>query len=443
VINNGYGIVDGHKDSLGCDMQALIRRLYPICRSITGEGVRQTISILKEYLSDIHVHEVPSGTPCFDWVVPKEWNIRDAYVVDPNGNKIVDFKKLNLHVVGYSIPVDKTVTLDELQEHLYSLPDQPAAVPYVTSYYKERWGFCISDDQRRILKPGMYHVYIDSDLKEGSLTYGEAILPGESTKEVFLSTYVCHPSMANNELSGPAVTAFLGRWLKSLSRRRYTYRIIFIPETIGSILYLSRNIEVMKRNVVAGFNVTCVGDDRAYSYLPSREGNSLADKVAKHVLRHHAPNYISYSFLVRGSDERQYCSPGVDLPVCSIMRSMYGSYPEYHTSLDDLNLVTPAGLYGAYEALQKCLWSIENNKFLKTAILCEPKLDKRGLYPSVGVIKMPEQSLVDMMNLIAYADGSRSLLDISDIINIPMWEAVNIAERLLNKGVLKEEDPGV
>lgn len=425
---------------LGEQMHALATELFPICRSITGNGVRQTLAILKERLPGLVIHEIPSGTQCFDWVVPQEWNIRDAYVLAPDGEKIIDFKATNLHVVGYSTPVNRVVTLEELQEHLYSLPDQPKAIPYVTSYYRERWGFCLTHEQREQLKPGNYTVCIDSDLSNGSLTYAELILPGQSDKEVFLSTYVCHPSMANNELSGPVVTTFLAKWLAGLQNRRYTYRIIFIPETIGSIAYLSLNHKVMKPNTVAGFNVTCVGDERAYSYLPSRQGDTLADEVALHVLQHLHSNYVAYTFLDRGSDERQYCSPGIDLPVCVVMRTKFGQYPEYHTSLDDLTLVTPSGLFGSFEVLQKCIECLEWDEVLQATVLGEPQLGKRNLYPTLSM-KNSALLVKTMMNILAYADGQHSLLDICRLINVPMWEIVETVRRLKAEQLLRTVEP--
>ena len=370
--------------SLGGEMHELCRELFPICRSITGDGFRQSLAILQKHVPDMRAIEVPTGTKCFDWEVPKEWNIKDAYIITPTGDKICDFKKSNLHVVGYSLPINKVITLDELQEHLYSLPEQPDAIPYITSYYKERWGFCITQKERDQLTPGEYQVFIDSELKNGALIYGELIIPGDSEKEIFISSYLCHPSMANNELSGPIVSTFLAKWITKLENRKYTYRIIIIPETIGSITYLSRNYQSLKRNVVAGFNVTCIGDDRAYSYLPSRQANTLSDKAALHVLKYMQPEFVSYSFLDRGSDERQYCSPGIDLPVCSIMRTKYGRYPEYHTSLDDLSLVTPTGLFGGYEVLVKAIECLEMDELLSSTVLCEPQLGKRGLYPTIS-----------------------------------------------------------
>lgn len=422
-------------NSMGQQMHALCRELFPICRSITGDGFRESLSIIITHIPELKKFEVPSGTKCFDWVVPPEWNIRDAYIIAPNGNKICDIKISNLHVVGYSIPVNKIVSLTELQEHLFSLPEQPDAIPYVTSYYKQRWGFCIPHKDREQLIEGDYRVFIDSELKNGSLTYGELIIPGQTTKEVFLSTYLCHPSMANNELSGPVVTTFLAKWLTE-RKNRFTYRIVFIPETIGSIMYISKNLSEMRKNIVAGFNITCVGDDRTYSYLPSRQGNTLSDRAALHVLKYMHPEYIGYSFRERGSDERQYCSPGVDLPVCSIFRSKYGCYPEYHTSLDDLSLVTPTGLYGGYEVLQRAIEVIEHNETVQTTVLCEPQLGKRGLYPTVST-KSSGNQVRDMMNILAYSDGSCDLIKIAEIVDKPLWQILESVNSLKLEGLLK------
>jgi len=420
---------------LGLEMHELCKELFPICRSITGNGLRQSFAILSRELPGLSIVEVPTGTKCFDWEIPKEWNIKGAYIIDPEGKKICNFEVCNLHVVGYSSRISKTISLDELQNYLYSLPGQPDAIPYVTSYYKERWGFCISHNEREQLMSGKYDVFIDSELKNGSLTYGELIIPGESKKEIFISTYFCHPSMANNELSGPVVTTLLAKWLKTIKNRKYTYRIIIVPETIGSIAYLSRNYKVMKKNIVAGFNVTCVGDERAYSYLPSRRGNTLSDQVAKHVLKHLQLDFVTYSFLDRGSDERQYCSPGIDLPICSIMRTKYGRYPEYHTSLDNLELITPAGLLGSFNVLKKTIECLELNETLCSTVLCEPQLGRRGLYPTVGT-KSREPHVRHMMNFLAYCDGKSSNLDIAEKINLPLWELKDIIEKLKKENIL-------
>ena len=409
--------------------------LFPICRSLTGDGVRETLAYISRIVPELTVHEVPSGTQAFDWTVPDEWNIRGAYIEHESGERVVDFANSNLHVVGYSTPVDQWMTLAELQPYLYSLPEQPDAIPYITSYYSRRWGFCLSQTQRDGLKEGRYRVVIDSTLEPGSLTYGEVLLRGAEEGEILLSTYVCHPSLANNELSGPVVTTALCRWLASLPNRRYSYRIVFIPETIGSIVYISRHLAELKRRTAAGYVLTCIGDDRAYSFLRSREGNTLADRAAKLVMRHHAPDHVEYSYLDRGSDERQYCSPGVDLPVASIMRTRYQSYPEYHTSLDDLTVVTPTGLEGGFNAVQKVIQLIEGNRFYKATYPCEPQLGKRGLYPTLST-RGAGNTVRAMTNLLAYADGTRDLIDIAALTGISADEALDTAARLLEAGLI-------
>ena len=420
----------------GESMHALATRLFPIPRSLTGDGVRQTLSILGEFVDGLLIHEIPSGTQCFDWTVPDEWKIREAFIECPDGARIADFAVHNLHVVGYSEPVDTVLSREELENHLYSIPEQPDAIPYVTSYYKRRWGFCLPHRLRESLPAGDYRVRIDSEFIEGSLTYGEVRIPGESDREIFLSTYVCHPMMANNELSGPCVTTFLTRWLQQLAGRRYSYRIVFIPETIGSIAYLSRCVDEMKSRVVAGFNLTCCGDERAYSYLPSRAGNTPADTVIKHVLGHTDPNFDRYRFLDRGSDERQYCSPGVDLPVASLMRSKYHTYPEYHTSLDDLTLVTARGLAGTLLAHQRCIECLENDCVPLATHRCEPQLGPRGLYPDLS-IRNGADHVRQMMDLLAYSDGGRTLLEIAQEIEQPMWELIPHLNRLVESGLIQ------
>jgi aminopeptidase-like protein len=409
--------------------------LFPICRSITGEGVRQTLTYLKKQIPALVIHEVDSGYKAFDWVVPDEWTIRDAYITDCNGEKIVDFKSNNLHIVSYSEPIDIWISKEDLEQHLHSMVDQPDAIPYVTSYYSRNWGFCITHNQRQSLQSGDYHVVIDSELKKGVMNYGEILIPGTSKQEIFLSTYICHPSMANNELSGPVVATAIAQWITSHANRKYTYRIIFIPETIGSIVYLSKHHEHLKENVVAGFNLSCVGDDRMFSFLPSRTGETLADKVAEHALRYNVDTYKKYTFLERGSDERQYCSPLIDLPVCSIMRSKYGTYPEYHSSLDDLDLISSEGLSGAYEILIKTIEILECNQKYKSAIPCEPQLGKRNLYPNIGA-KKHSQEVKDMVDLLAYCDGHNDLIDIGEILNRDALYLNKIAEKLIQQGII-------
>jgi len=420
---------------VGLKMHGWASALFPLARSLTGPGIRETLRYLKDLLPALEIQSIASGTSVFDWTVPDEWTIRSAYIKDEEGQKIVDFATNNLHVVGYSEPVDQWLDLEVLDEHLYSLPHQPSAIPYVTSYYQRRWGFCLSHNKREQLKPGRYRAVIDSELKPGVLNYGELLIPGKSNEEVFLSTYVCHPSMANNELSGPVVTTAIAQWIQTLPERRYSYRIVFIPETIGSLVYLSRHLDHLKQHVIAGFNVTCIGDERAYSYLPSRAGDTLSDQAAKHVLRHIDPQFVSYSWLDRGSDERQYCAPGVDLPIATIMRSKYGEYPEYHTSLDDLNLVTPAGLKGGYMALKLALEVIEQNILPNITVLGEPQLGKRGLYPNISRNRLGGGTQA-LMNLLTYCDGKRTLLEIADLIGQPMWDLVPFVEQLKEYGLL-------
>lgn len=410
-------------------MYALAGRLFPICRSITGEGFRKSLNILCEEVPDIKVYEVSSGTPVFDWVVPKEWNIRGGGIYRCNGEKVIDFEDSNLHIIGYSTPIHDIVSREKLLEHIHTQPDQPDLIPYITSYYKERWGFCMSENQKKTLTDEKYRVEIDSSFKDGSLTYGDLLIPGESEKEILITTYLCHPSMANNELSGPAVIVELMKYVQQLANRRYSYRFVINPETIGSITYLSRNLETLQKNVVAGFVLSCVGDDRTYSYIESKHGFTLADRVLQNVLRFHYPNYKHYSFLKRGSDERQYNSAGVDLPVCGFCRSKYEEYPEYHTSADNMELISPEGLLGAYEVMEKVINTLENNYHFRMNCVCEPQLGKRGLYPTISQ-KGTYGAVKTLTNFIAYADGRSDLIDISNIINVPTTELITIKEKL-------------
>ena len=423
---------------IGQEMYTLCDKMFPYCRSITGDGVRQTLQSLREIVPEITVNEVPSGTKAFDWTVPKEWRIRDAWIKNSKGEKILDFKKHNLHVVGYSTPVDKIVDLAELKQYLYTQPEQPDAIPYVTSYYKERFGFCMTQQQYDALPEDTYHIYIDSELFDGSLTYGELIIPGESDKEVLISTYMCHPSMANNELSGPAVSVYLAKWLLSIEKRHYTYRFVYVPETIGSLTYMSQgdNLSKMKSNIVAGWNLSCVGDDRTYSYVKTRYGNTLTDKITKNVLNFIYPEYKEYSFLERGSDERQYNAPGIDLPVCGFSRSKYGEYTEYHTSKDDMGLISPSGLQGAYETMQRCIEALEGNNKYKIQCLGEPQLGKRGLYPTISQ-KGSYDEVTAMMNFIAYSDGTNDIVDISNLIRTPVSNLIPIAQKLSKSNLIK------
>jgi aminopeptidase-like protein len=422
---------------IGQEIHDFAGSLWNFNRSITGDGVRETLRAIQNILPNLEIKEYPTGMAAFDWTVPKEWIIREAWIKGPDGEFVCEFSKNNLHLVGYSTPIHERMTLRELQTHLHSLPEQPTAIPYITSYYKENWGFCISENVRNELQDGEYEVYVDSELIDGHLTYGELVIPGESSSEVLLSTYVCHPSMANNELSGPSVTTYLAKWLSSRSGNRLTYRILFIPETIGSIAYISQNLEELQSRVIAGFNITCIGDDRNYSYLPSRNGETLSDKVAVHVLTYLTSSFKKYPWAMRGSDERQYCAPGVDLPIASIMRTRYGDYPEYHTSLDNLiDVVTPNGLEGGFTALKCSIEAIEANSYPLVKVLCEPQLGKRGLYPNVST-KTSGHEIRLLMNVITWSDGKTSLIEIADLCKVAVWDLYPIVETLVKNDLIE------
>lgn len=423
------------------DMYGLAEELFPICRSISGKGVRETLAIIKREVPNLTICNVPSGTKVFDWTVPKEWIIHSAYIDKMEGNKfvnrVIDFKDNNLHVMGYSTAVDSVVDLSELKKHIYVQEDDEDAIPYVTSYYQENFGFCMSQKQKEELTDGRYHMVIDSEHIDGNLSYGEVIIRGTSTDEILISTYLCHPSMANDNLSGICVTTALCQYINSLKKRKYTYRILYVPETIGAIAYLSSHIEYMKKHTIAGYVITCVGDNLTYSYVATRYGDTVSDKVAQNVLRYYYPNYKAYSYLSRGSDERQYCAPGVDLPICTICRSKYHEYPEYHTSKDNLQYISREGLEGALEVYKQCLAVLEHNKKYITTVLCEPQLGKRGLYPNVSQ-KGKCSSVRVIQDFLAYADGKNDLLDISNIISVPAFELIGIADILEQNCLIKE-----
>lgn len=419
----------------GQEMYDFAAKLFPIGRSLTGEGVRQSLEMIKLEIPELEIKSIPSKTQVFDWTVPQEWEIREGYIEDVRGNRIIDYHVNNLHVMGYSIPVDKYVSLEELLQYIKVEETQPDVVPYVTSYYSPKFAFCMSKKQRDSLLPGTYHMVIDSRHFDGVLNYGELFLPGISEKEVLLSTYICHPSMANNEVSGPVLITWLVKWLKGLDRR-LSYRIVIVPETIGSIAYLSRNLSRMKERTIAGFVLTCVGDDRAYSYLETRKGDTLTDRVMKNVLRFAHPEYKTYSFLERGSDERQYNAPGVDLPVCDFCRSKYAEYPEYHTSADDMNLISPEGFQGSFDVMKQVIMALEYNNYYRVTCLCEPQLGKRGLYPTESRKGIYEE-VKKLTNLIAYADGRSDLIDISSRIGVPVEELIPKVDKLCEAGLFE------
>ena len=419
----------------GQEMYDFAGELFPIGRSLTGEGVRTSLQMIKEQVPELEIKSVARGAQVFDWTVPQEWEIREGYIEDEAGNRIIDYRKNNLHVMGYSVAVDKYVSLEELLQYIKVEEQQPEVIPYVTSYYSRRFAFCMSKKQRDSLKPGTYHMVIDSRHFDGELNYGEILLPGASEKEVLLSTYICHPSMANNEVSGPVLTTWLAKWLKTLDRR-LSYRIVIVPETIGSIAYLSHNLAQMKQNTIAGFVLTCVGDDRTYSYLETRKADTLTDRVMRNVLGFAYPAYKTYSFLERGSDERQYNAPGVDLPVCDFCRSKYAEYPEYHTSADDMSLISPEGLEGSYKVMQQVIRALEYNNYYRVTCLCEPQLGKRGLYPTESR-KGIYAEVKKLTNLIAYADGTEDLISISTRIGVPVEELIPNIDKLCEAGLLE------
>ena len=417
----------------------LASKLFPIFRSLTGQGVRKTLKIISDYIGQdglsLKIHEISTGTEVFDWTIPKEWVIREAYIENEQGAHIVDIKSNNLHVLGYSVPVDRWVDLEELKKHIYTQSEQPDVIPYVTSYYKERYGFCMSENQKNALPEGSYHMYIDSALIDGNLTYADFIIPGESDKEILLSSYICHPSMANNECSGPALLAELIRYVNALENRKYTYRFVLNPETIGSIAYIHANYRHLKEKLKAGVILSCVGDNRSYSLIHSRYGNALADRSLENILSFR-PSYTSYSYLKRGSDERQYNAPGIELPVVGFCRSKYAEYPEYHTSADDMSLVSPEGFQGSFDVMTEWIQALENNDKYQVTVLCEPQLGKRGLYPTISQ-KGSYDQVQAMMDFIAYADGRNDLFDISNIIGQPVKDLIEIKEKLCNNGLLK------
>ena len=421
---------------VGHDMHDLTSQLFPFNRSLTGTGVRKTLTVLAGHLPDLNIIEVPSGTQCFDWEIPQEWKVNDAFIIDPDGKKICDFSVNNLHLVGYSRPCSQTMQLEELKNHLHTVPDMPNAIPYITSYYRDYWGFCLTDHQKQNLFPGEYRVVVDTELFQGSLTYGELFLPGDTEEEVLVSTYICHPSMANDQLSGPVVATYAAKHLANQTRR-LSYRFVFVPETIGAIAFLSKRHQELKNKVIAGFNLSCIGDDRDYSMVESRLGNSLADQVAKHVLKHISPSHSIYTFLERGSDERQYCGPGIDLPLCTLCRTKFGKYPEYHTSLDDLDLVTPSGLEGGLNFLTKCFECLEFNLTYEMSVYCEPQLGKRGLYPNLSIPGNGERAR-DLTNLIAYCDGTEPLLKIAERLGRPLWSFKDSLDDLKKNNLIKQ-----
>ncbi len=421
-------------DRAGEDIYALAARIYPICRSITGDGVRETLRILADRV-DLSVVEVASGTPVFDWTVPREWNIREAYIQDADGKRVVDFRDHALHVLNYSIPVRERLPLAELKKHIFTLPDQPDLIPYRTSYYKEAWGFCMEENRLAALPDGIYEAVIDSTLTDGHLTYGEYVLPGESSDEVLLSAHICHPALANDNCSGLALLTHLASRLGDTAHH-YTYRFLFAPGTIGAITWLARNEEKVPA-IKHGLILSCVGDAGGPTYKKSRRGDAFIDRAMSHVLRHAAaqPNIID--FFPYGYDERQYCSPGFNMPVGLLQRSQFGTFPEYHTSADNLDFIAPEHLGASYEMIAAAIDIIENDCFLvNISPKCEPQLGRRGLYSAIGGDKDAPVRNMAMLWLLNLSDGQHSLLDIAERAKMPFAIIHSTANLLRQHGLL-------
>ena len=418
--------------------EALIRKLYPICRSITGNGVRQTLRILQERMP-LTIHEVRSGTRVFDWTVPKEWNIESAFIKNSRGEKIVDFADCNLHVVGYSVPVKRRMSAAELKEHVFTIPDHPDWIPYRTSYYKESWGFCLSHKQLSELRETEYEVCIDSSLEEGQLTYGEYFIPGEISDEILLSCHICHPSLCNDNLSGIALMVALAKHLNQ-KRRRYSYRFLFIPGTIGSIVWLARN-EAQVAAIKHGFVVAGVGDKGGFTYKKTRRGNAEIDRVFDYILRRAGDQSKMIEFFPYGYDERQFCSPGFNLPIGCVMRTPFGQYPEYHTSADNWEFISMKALSDSFNKCALALEVLEGNRlYANQNPKCEPQLGKRGLYQSVGGQTQTQLNEMAMLWVLSLSDGHHSLLDIAERSGTA-FESIKLAATLLAEHQLLKEVP--
>jgi|SaaInlStandDraft_6_1057023.scaffolds.fasta_scaffold08208_2 aminopeptidase-like protein len=461
-----FDVIKNKSEAIGNEMFELMEELFPICRSITGNGVRQTLKILKKHIP-LEIHEVPTGTKVFDWTIPKEWNIQDACIIDPNGEKIIDFKKSNLHIVNYSTPVNQKIFLSELKKHIHTIPEKPDLIPYVTSYYSENWGFCMSHNQFLDLKEGEYHVIINSKLESGNLTYGEYLIPGKSTDEILLSCYICHPSMCNDNLSGVVLLTMLAKYMQNF-KNNYSIRFLFIPETIGAITWLhinEMNISKIKHGLIA----TCLGDSGNLTYKKTRNSNEEIDKTVVNVLKKSGKKFRVLDFFPWGSDERQFCSPGFNLPIGSLFRSIYGTneFPEYHTSGDNLNFMSVKSLAESFFIYFSILFELENNfhlqsdksnlsknlithskkettnsiKYLNLNPKCEPQLGKRGIYHQIGgqestmKQRKMEFRIFWILNL---SDGNNSIQDISKRSDIPLKDLQSSIKILINSKLIQK-----
>lgn len=422
--------------SAGPAMYALVERLYPLCRSITGDGVRRTLDVIGESIA-LDVHEVPSGTQVFDWTVPKEWNIRDAYIADASGSRVVDFQASNLHVVGYSVPVSATMSLEELRPHLHTLPEHPSWIPYRTSYYAPDWGFCLSKRILDALPDGDYEVRIDSTLADGHLTYGEHVVPGETTDEIIVSCHICHPSLANDNLAGIAVAVQLAQRLAA-AQPRYTYRFLFMPGTIGAITWLALNQERVER-IKHGVVLACAGDRGTITYKRSRRGDTEIDQAARYVLRTSGREHTVVEFSPYGYDERQFCSPGFNLAVGCLSRTPYAQYPEYHTSADNPEFVSPDAMADTLDACTEIFGVLERNRYYRNLNpFCEPQLGKRGLYDTLGGRSDAKQAQLAMLWVLNLSDGEHTLLHIAERSDLPFDAVAGAADALLGAGLIKE-----
>ena len=428
----------GEPEKVGAAMYDMIAALYPICRSITGEGFRQTLRGIEQYLP-LEIREVATGTPVFDWTVPLEWNIRDAYIATLDGRRVVDFKQSNLHVMSYSVPVKARMRMEDLQKHLHTLPDRPAWIPYRTSYYKENWGFCLSHHDFQRLADAEYEVCIDSSLQPGHLTYGECLLPGQSSEEILISVHACHPSLCNDNLSGISVATFLGKILHNVPRK-FSYRFLFVPGTIGSITWLAINRDRIAK-IRHGLVLTGVGDAGPITYKRSRRGDAEIDRAMAHVLQHLSETYKIIEFFPYGYDERQYCSPGFNLPVGCLMRTPHGEYPEYHTSADNLDFVKPNALARSYAHCLAAFDLLEQNRtYVTQNPKCEPQLGRRGLYRAVAGQQEKQSRELVILWVLNLSDGRHSLLDIAERAGVPFEEVRGAAEALVACGLLKERE---
>ena len=421
------------------EMEDYFDRLWPICRSISGDGLRNSFDILREIIP-LDIKEYPTGMEVFDWTIPKEWNVVDAYILTPDGEKICDFQKNNLHLVNYSIPFSGEVEWAELEKHLFTLPDQPNAIPYITSYYKETWGFCIENEiLQRLPKQGLYKIHIDTSLKEGSITVGSLLLKGETDEEILLSSYLCHPSMANNELSGPLCMAYLYKQIEQIPNRKYTYRFVLAPETIGVIAYLFDHGKTMKEKTKGGFVMTCCGDGAPLIFKQSKNPNGWLEKTTLHTLQHLPIPFSTIPFAVGGSDERQYCSPGFNLPVGSITRSMYHRYPEYHTSLDNKSFISFEAMVDTVAVYFSIIQTMENNCIPECLVpYGEPRMGKRNLLPSSIEPNDKRRKDIDrMFHLICWSDGQHDLIDIANKRGESSMEYMPILQRLIDEKIIK------